>query len=395
MGSVIAPKEPWVKFETDEEKLKYMLQHDLVSQGASFPRKLIYKGTCTDKPTPCHLVGYSDQVTAIVEIDNQLHCIHPDYLATMQVGYVNIVEPETYVVLDVETTGKNHYRDEIIEIGAVKYIRGVAADSFSSFVKPKGNIPSEITDLTGITESDVENAPLIFDIIPKLQEFLGAAPIVAHNATFDISFLRDAYKLCGLPFKNESIDTLRLARKAFPELPNHKLTTLKEFLHIEGVSHRAFADVLTTAEVYKKCNERLRELRAETSESGGECAVDTPNESAKKKFQNNPDPSSLHPTVRYIDTQNPLYGKNIVFTGELSIERVQAFQIAVNAGAVIKSSVSRKTDFLVVGTQDPHLVGSDGLSSKQETAIKLNGEGNAHIEILSEGRFLALANLKG
>lgn len=99
----------------------------------------------------------------------------------------------------------------------------------------------------------------------------------------------------------------------------------------------------------------------------------------------------IKPTVGVINENGALYGKNIVFTGDLSIDRNEAKQIAVNAGAIIKSGVSRKTDYLVVGVQDKAIVGEDGLSSKEEKAYELNEAGAANIVFLNEEQFLELA----
>ena len=101
-------------------------------------------------------------------------------------------------------------------------------------------------------------------------------------------------------------------------------------------------------------------------------------------------PSAVCRTVNDIDPAHPLCGKNLVFTGELSISRKEAMQLAVNVGAVIKSSVSSKTDYLIVGKQDLALVGEDGMSGKEEKAHALNEAGKANIRIVSEADFWQL-----
>lgn len=102
-------------------------------------------------------------------------------------------------------------------------------------------------------------------------------------------------------------------------------------------------------------------------------------------------PSDIEATVDCINPSGPLYGKNIVFTGEMSLSRSEAMQIAVNAGAVVKTAVSRKTNYLVVGVQDLDIVGDDGMSSKEEKAYALNEEGTADIKIIDEVEFIQLA----
>ena len=101
-------------------------------------------------------------------------------------------------------------------------------------------------------------------------------------------------------------------------------------------------------------------------------------------------PTEIKVTVENIDSNNPLYGKSVVFTGELSMDRSQAMQLAVNAGASVKTSVSRKTDYLIVGKQDLQLVGEDGMSTKEEKAHALNNAGSANVKIIDEATFLQL-----
>lgn len=103
-------------------------------------------------------------------------------------------------------------------------------------------------------------------------------------------------------------------------------------------------------------------------------------------------PSDITRTVDFIDKSNPLYGKNIVFTGELEMSRSEAMQIAVNKGAIVKTSVSKKVQYLVIGQQDKSIVGENGLSSKEEKAIAINSIGDVHIEMITEQQFLSLAN---
>ena len=111
----------------------------------------------------------------------------------------------------------------------------------------------------------------------------------------------------------------------------------------------------------------------------------------KKSYPHSVRPADIQRNVDSVDESNPLFGKTIVFTGQLSMERTEAMQLAVNCGAVVKSAVSRKTNYLVVGVQDKALVGDDGMSTKEEKAYALNTSGAANINILSEEVFLKLA----
>ena len=160
----------------------------------------------------------------------------------------------SYIVLDIETTGLSPERDFIIEFGAIKVENGEETASFQTFIDPGCPIPRRITEITGITDADLAGAPSLLPAIHMISDFIGDVPIVAHNASFDLGFLRQAYAAAGLPVRFDVIDTLRLARKAFPDAPNHKLATLIDFLHLGGSqAHRALSDVRYTDLVYRAC----------------------------------------------------------------------------------------------------------------------------------------------
>ncbi len=161
---------------------------------------------------------------------------------------------DDYVVFDLETTGLNNSSNEIIEISALKYNNNVLVDKFSKLVKPQECIPAKITKITGITNEMVENSPSIDEVLPQFIKFIDNYTLVAHNGSFDLGFIENNLCKLNLPLiENKNIDTLYLAREKLPELENHKLETLKEFLNINFDSHRAESDCLTTNEVYQYC----------------------------------------------------------------------------------------------------------------------------------------------
>lgn len=298
--------------------------------------------------------------------------------------------PEDYVVLDVETTGFDRKNNRMIEIAAVKYLNGVEVGQFVTLVNPGRSIPPEVTQLTGITGADVEDAPYIFEVLPGLMEFLGELPIVAHNAPFDMAFLTGACMDAGQVLQNDSIDTLALAREAFPGLKSYKLEYLKEIFDLTPrQSHRALADVYTTVELLSLCKECPSEKLSRAME------IDT-SRIKKPKYSKGVRPSDILPSSPGdIDPTGSLYGKRIVFTGTLSMERREAMQMAADAGAKVVGSVSGKTDYLVVGKQDIALVGDDGLSAKEEKALELNASGEANVQMISEADFLSLLRGEG
>ena len=167
--------------------------------------------------------------------------------------YIPSTNRETdYVVLDFETTGLRAGADQIIQVGAVKYIDHEQVDMINLYVNPMRSISTRITSLTGITNDSLKNKPPIYDVIPGLIEFIGELPIVAHNASFDMSFLYALEPFITIP-RYTVIDTLRLARLTIKQTPNHKLSTLAHYLQIEYHAHDALEDCLVTAKIYQYC----------------------------------------------------------------------------------------------------------------------------------------------
>lgn len=165
------------------------------------------------------------------------------------------VNGSEFIVLDLETTGLSSDYDRIVEVAVVKFSNLELVEIFHTLVNPKRKIPTQATNINGITDSMVKNKPTIYKILPDLLDFIGDYPIVAHNAMFDVGFIKNA---CKRHFKDESywiknkiIDTVKLSRTMFPNLPNHKLGTVSSHLGIEIKNqHRATDDALATAQIY-------------------------------------------------------------------------------------------------------------------------------------------------
>ena len=166
---------------------------------------------------------------------------------------------DEFVVFDIETTGLSKERDKITEIGAVKIKNGKITDSFSTFVNPMEPISYEITKLTGITDEMVKDAPNINEVLPKFFDFFADSILVAHNANFDVGFIRKAASNAGLKhIKNTVIDTVELAKSLLPELSRYKLNFVCEAMDVQLKGHhRAVNDAQATAEVFVKFIEML------------------------------------------------------------------------------------------------------------------------------------------
>ena len=173
---------------------------------------------------------------------------------------------DTYVVFDLETTGFSPKNDSIIEIGAVKIKNGVIIDNFSEFVNPRRAIPYKITELTGITEDMVRDAKSIHDVLPRFLEFIGDAVVVAHNASFDCSFIAKNSNDLGLEFSPTVVDTVQVCRFLYPELKSVKLNLVAKYLGIKLESHhRAVDDAKATADILLECIKKIKEeLEIET-----------------------------------------------------------------------------------------------------------------------------------
>ena len=171
------------------------------------------------------------------------------------------LESETYVVFDVETTGLSAVYDTIIELAGVKIKHGEIIDRFESFANPHHPLAQITTDLTGITDDMVKDAPEISAVLKDFHDWVKDDTLVAHNASFDIGFLNQGYKRIEYDkVKNPVVDTLELARFLIPELKNHRLNTLCKFLDIELTQHhRAIYDAEATSYLHWKLVQRLLE----------------------------------------------------------------------------------------------------------------------------------------
>ena len=193
------------------------------------------------------------------------------YLAPDKVSPVSFSKGQsidtTYCVLDLETTGFSFRTEKITEVGIMKVKNGEVIDEFSCFVNPEKPIPQRVVEVTNITDDMVKDAETIDKVMPKILEFVGDSVLVAHNADFDIGFLKYNANELGLSLDNTYLDTLRLAKDLFPDYKKYKLGKIAENLGIKvEVAHRALDDVDTTVKVLNVMLNMLKEKGCETLE---------------------------------------------------------------------------------------------------------------------------------
>ena len=219
-------------------------------------------------------------VQAFPEAHKYLEKDHPDlkviygveaYLAPDRTPVVSFPKEQdidtTYCVLDLETTGFSFRTEKITEIGIMKIKNGEVLDEFSCFVNPEKPIPQRVVEVTNITDDMVKDAETIEQIFPKMLDFIGDSVLVAHNADFDIGFLKYNAKELGYTLDNTYLDTLRLSKELFPDLKKYKLGIIAESLGIKvEVAHRALDDVDTTVKVFNVMINMLKEKGAKKIE---------------------------------------------------------------------------------------------------------------------------------
>ena len=193
---------------------------------------------------------YGVEAYYINDVDDRI-CVH---------GTADMPLDGEFVAFDIETTGLKSEKDAITEIGAVICRNGKVCESFNTFVNPEMHIPADITQLTGIKDSDVETAPHLKEALEAFLRFAGDRPLVAHNADFDMGFIMHGCEKLGMSCNNTYIDTLVMAQNLIPELKRFKLDIVANHLGLpEFNHHRASDDAATCALLLCRFIEMLRE----------------------------------------------------------------------------------------------------------------------------------------
>ena len=301
-------------------------------------------------------------------------------------GVSLVALPNDYTVVDLETTGLSPYCDEIIECAAIRVRDGRATAEFQSLIHPSFPVSGFITELTGITNEMLDGQPSIDEVLPRFLEFIGYDIVLGHNVGFDVNFIYDDVdRVLGKAFGNNFVNTIRVAKKAIPGLAHYRLSDICNHYGIDiGTAHRALIDCRMTHDVYQRMRLQF---------------------SSESAFQNlfERKPAGIVPYAKLdarmiaaqvpaeeIDRSNPLFGKQVVFTGTLeAFRRREAMQIVANLGGINANSVTRTTDYLIVGNNEYCTSIRDGKSAKQKKAERYVLEGTG-IAILDETTFYDL-----
>jgi DNA polymerase III subunit epsilon len=311
-----------------------------------------------------------------IEINNDgVTFIEHEKTRTRNKGKSIIAFPTDYVVIDIETTGLSPQWDEIIELSAARIRNNQIVETFSELVRPDLQIDTFIEQLTGITNQMLATARSIDAVLPDYLNFIGAELLIGHNVNFDVNFIYDKWmNLQETPFKNDYIDTLRLARKHIRELSSHRLANILVHYGIpQAEAHRGMADVISTHSIYLKICEEVADqdafIKSFIHNTQGVRARDI--SAAESNFNDN----------------HPLYGKVCVFTGALEkMLRREAMQLVADIGGINGDTVTRQTNFLILGNNDYCVSIKDGKSSKHKKAELLILDGQ-DLQIIPENVF--------
>lgn len=318
-----------------------------------------------------------------------------------------IAFPANYIVIDTETTGLDFDYCNLIEIAAIRYENNLPVEEFSSLIKPplekvyrikNGTVVEAeeyvspfITDLTGISNEMLASAPEPKDVLQRFCNFVKDAILIGHNVNFDINFLYDAIlRELGTEFSNDFIDTLRISRKEFPGLSHHRLSDIACACNInQKNAHRALDDCSVTAECYtfmkssilSQMNEdefvalfkkkRSRQTRVNYAEADGTDFC----------------PSTFNLDDIIIGEENPFYMKTVAFTGALEkMPRKDACNLVAYIGGIPSDSVSKKTNYLVIGNKEFVASVKNEKTNKMRKAEEMALKG-IDIHIISENAF--------
>lgn len=291
-------------------------------------------------------------------------------------GNCIVEQLKDYTVIDLETTGLSARWDVGIDVAAIRVRNHQVVATFSELMNPERELDDFIVELTGITNEMVTTARLPSEVLPELLDFIGDDVIIGHNVRFDLRFLQYAAEEFGIELKqNNFVDTMRMSRRLYPDQQHHRLRDMvKQFGLAKTAAHRADRDAELTQQLYELL---CKELESRPDQEYLK----------KRKLGDLPSKGLIREDGCEIDESAEYFGKQFAFTGTLErMTRREAMQIVVNHGGLCADSVTKETNFLVLGNNDYVKSIKDGKSNKQKKAEKMKLKG-LDIETISEDDF--------
>ena len=304
-----------------------------------------------------------------------------------------------YLTIDFETASRYEYSPCSVSI--YEFYNGNPKKILSTLINPGDTyFDPALTAIHGITAEMVQNAPHINDILKEICTYIKNNFVFAHNASFDISKIIEGCQIYNIDIPNfEYADSLMISKRTWPGLINYKLDTVSEFLDIELNHHNADSDALACGIIIEKALQKnkassLDDLLNKTKYEKGSYMNNNWQHAYSKKLHSGNSKSDYN-KIKNISINNSanglLAGKYIAFTGALSLSREVAMQRAADVGAIPVASVTKKTNYLVVGVDDYGKFKSGNKSNKMIKAEQLISSGQ-DLEIITENDFLDLLN---
>ncbi len=296
-------------------------------------------------------------------------------------GNSTLVLVDDYCVVDIETSDASQERGDIIELSSVKVRNNEVIDTFSVLIKPRNPIDIHTMRIHNITNKMVMNAPTFPEVIDSFKEFIQKDILIGHNVHFDINFIYDSCVKHNIePLTNDFIDTLRLSRRTYREVPNYKLTTLATHFGYSATTHRGLDDCYSTHLVYQELKNRLSPEEIEVLAS------------IKSVYYSHKE-STIDVDPSMFKKNHLFYKQHIVLTGKMKkYTRRKASSLVLNIGGFIDREVSNTTNFLILGDAEYQEKVFGGLSMKHLESLNRIKSGQ-EITILSEDEFVNLVSM--